>query len=225
MLKTESPLHQQNLSNIIEGCREESQQDRDKEKGFCYELFRRALKLKDNQAWEAVQKQYNKLVLKWLYQKSSRQSGNLEDLQQETWARFWRTLDPRAETITSKFTHVGALLNYLNRCAWAAVVDEQRRQKKQHLIEKQIQEQATSGSSLEHHIAENSEQTALLTRVQAWIEANVDDAHERLVLQLSYEQGLTPKQIAEQYPDDFPDAKSVHRVKERLLKRIRYQLT
>ena len=55
------------LAEIIRRCQEEARQTRDKEQGHCFELFQRALGDRQPGAWEAVQQQYQRRVLGWLY--------------------------------------------------------------------------------------------------------------------------------------------------------------
>ncbi len=57
-----------------------------------------------------------------------------------------------------------------------------------------------------------------------WIAENVTDPKERLILHFSFELNMPPAEIAEQHPDHFPDAQSVRRIKERVLKRARRAL-
>ncbi len=224
MVATDLPLSQHSLEFLIQGCRQESQSNWAEEAGYCFELFLRALVHKDDKAWQAIQVQYDRLVLKWLRAKVAENAAGLEDLRQETWARFWRTLNGKSETIAARFEHVGALLNYLNRCSLAAFVDEQRRQRKQELIQEKLRDVVPMNADGETYL-EKMERKELLSRVKAWITTEVDDVQEKLVLYLSYERGLTPMEIASQHPEHFTDAKTVRRVKERVLKRARYTLS
>ena len=78
--------------------------------------------------------------------------------------------------------------------------------------------------SAEETLTERLAQEQLLQRVRTWIQANVTDTQERLVLSLSYQMGLSPGEIAVRYPREFPDAQAVRRIKERILKRARRAL-
>jgi hypothetical protein len=82
----------------------------------------------------------------------------------------------------------------------------------------------TGQDSAEEAVTERLVQEQLLQRVRTWIQANVTDSQERLVLSLSYQAGLSPGEIADRYPQEFPDAQAVRRVKERILKRARRAL-
>jgi hypothetical protein len=73
----------------------------------------------------------------------------------------------------------------------------------------------------EQDLVERLEQEQLLQQIRVWIQSHVTDAEERQVLYLSYQVGLSPAQIADRYPDQFPEAQQVRRIKERILKRAR----
>ena len=106
------------IADIVLACRQESQQPRKEEKGHCFELFRRALDTHDELAWSALQEQYEGLIRGWLYATSVVPVSPqvIEDLLQETWMRFWRTLSQQSLSLDERFEHVGGLLNYLQRC-------------------------------------------------------------------------------------------------------------
>jgi len=48
------------------------------------------------------------------------------------------------------------------------------------------------------------------------------DNRERLVMHLSYEIGLLPSEIYTHFPQSFSSVDEVRRIKERVLKRLRY---
>ncbi len=57
--------------------------------------------------------------------------------------------------------------------------------------------------------------------IREWIEKNVTDPKEQIVLACSFETGMKPKEIYDRYPDMFANVQTVYRVKERILKRAR----
>lgn len=63
----EHSLRQLNLETVIEGCQAESARSRTQERGYGFELFRRALEEKEPGAWAAIDNQYKNLILHWLY--------------------------------------------------------------------------------------------------------------------------------------------------------------
>ena len=99
------------LAEIIRRCQEEARLARDKEQGHCFELFQRGLGDRQPGAWEAVQQQYHRLVLGWLYKTGNLAPDEVDDLAHDAWEKFWRSLSKRAGDLSARFQHVGALLN------------------------------------------------------------------------------------------------------------------
>lgn len=222
-------LRQLSLDTVIQECHAESRQERQRESGYCFELFRRALEEGDQAAWAAIAVQYRQLLLNWIYgyRAVTFTPDEAEATAHEALERFWRTLSARAPDITSHFAHVGALLKYLNQCVIATILDQQRRaQRRARLVERlqadaiALQPIASDTDTLERLC--RAEQVA---QVRQWVQTHVTDPHEQLVLRLSFEQALTPAQIAQQYPQQFADAQAVRRLKERILKRARRGLS
>lgn len=221
-------LHQLTLADLAAACNEESYQRR-KEEGYCFELFRRAIDDRVDDAWTAVREQYQALVLSWLHRSApgDLDDDEMQDLVQDTFTRFWRTLSRRHGLVAEQFAHVGGLLKYLQQCALTAVLDLRRRQEKQQRLQTAlnrsyaIETPSEAGSSADTRM----DQEALLLKVRRWMENNVTDPEEELVIHLTFELGLTPAEITSQYPRDFPNARAVRRAKERFLKRARRSLT
>ena len=218
-------VNNSSLQHIIIGCYQESQAQNQTEKGYCYELFRRALDLNDQEAWVALIEQYQNLINFWIRKGTTRSLDEdiLADLQQNTLERFWRTLSKKnAPQIKNKFNHVGAILKYLNKCAISSCVEWNRVQQRNQRIHEKLQ--TTTNISFTQNVIE--EKSSLMQRqshlqtVKDWLQtANLTD-EEQLLYRLSYRDGLKPSAIAKQYPAIFPTAKDVYRVKLRLIKRI-----
>jgi DNA-directed RNA polymerase specialized sigma24 family protein len=225
-MSTKNGLNRLNIDAIIEGCQAEATQPRDQESGYCFELFRRALEDEEPVAWLAIDAQYRQLLLRW-------GSDYAPDLPQEEIERivpdalpkFWQSLTKSTIPLINRFAHIGALLKYLKQCTLSVLIDYRRQlQRSERIIRKQLEiaEQALPISQEdEQDLVERLEQEQLLLQIRAWIQSHVTDAEERQVLYLSYQVGLSPAQIAARYPDQFPEAQQVRRIKERILKRAR----
>lgn len=213
------PLRGLSLDEIIQQCREEARRSREQEIGYCFELFRRALQGADEVAWAAVDHQYRPLVLTWIRHRAPDQADE-EDLAQESLHHFWRSLSPHAHHLGDRFSHVGHLLGYLKQCATTATLDYWRRIERQTRLQRTLElaESHEKLASLTHEA--DWEQADLLGRLRAWVDANVTDSQEKLVLSASFENGLSPADVARHYPQHFADVAEVRRVKERVLKRI-----
>jgi RNA polymerase sigma factor (sigma-70 family) len=179
----------------------------------CYELFRRALEDGDQAAWQALHDQYFRLVAHWLGS-----AAHEDDLIEETLARFWRTL--RGVKLARQFGSLGAVLTYLRKCALSVRLDLARRAARERLIELP-ETLADPAPPVDDVALEDIDRAAVQQALADWLQHHLRDADERLVVTLSYELGLSPAEIAQRHPDRFADAAEVHRVKERLLKRMR----
>ncbi|MEM7114419.1 MAG: hypothetical protein AAF614_18435 [Chloroflexota bacterium] len=226
MTKHQSHLHL-TTRQVAEACLDESQQDRAQEQGFCFELFQRAFDKKDGTAWEAIQLQYRKLIRQWL-QSTAKEVLTIEreeDLTQDTFHCFWKSVGKRTEPLADRFPHVGALLRYLRQCAYTAVIMEQRQEKKQRLLQDKLaqiaKDQATSQIALWEQEKETKTQIA---QIQQYISLQIEDPQEKRLLKLVYTLGLKPREIVERCPEEFATVKDVQRVKERVLKRMRRAL-
>ena len=218
------------LPQVIDHCADEAQRDRAAEIGYCFELFRRALEERLDGAWSAIEQQYGRLILTWLY-KSTAGAGldpeQAEELKIQALAKFWRSLTKRPMHLASRFDHVGALLRYLNQCAVTTVLDQRRKEQRHARLQEKLQKERNAlpyqpGPSQDSLDRVHREER--VAQVFAWFRREVSDPQEQLLLHLSFEQDMTPAQIADAYPDHFADVKEVRRIKERVLKRAKRAL-
>jgi hypothetical protein len=219
----EQSLHDVPLDDVIRGCRIESGQPRGQEKGYCFELFRRAVEEQEQDAWSALDAQYRNLVIRWLSDGSSALTREqVEEIAPETWSKFWRAQTNAGTPLSERFAHVGAVLKYLKQCTFSAVREYERRLWRRERIQQRLEVDGKVTTTLsEEDLLSRIDRERLLQRVRQWVETYVTDPQELRVLSLSYEQGLTPAEIADQYPHEFTDPQMVRRVKERVLKRAR----
>ena len=221
----ERSLHRMPLDNIIDGCQSESNQPRTQETGYCFELFRRALEEDEQEAWQAIDQQYKHLILHWIYSCSPQlPREEIEEIVPEALPKFWKVLTKSTIPMAERFAHVGAILSYLKQCAVSVLRDHERRLQRRERVKARLESAQQLGPyhlETEQELLTRIDQEKLLQLVRNWVKSYVTDPQEQQVLSLSFEVGLTPSQIAEQYPHDFPDVQTVRRIKERLLKRAR----
>ncbi len=224
----ERPLHQLNLDEIIQGCQVESNQPRDQETGYCFELFRRAFEEQEQAAWLAIDEQYRRLILHWVCDCSpclSRQE--VEEIAPQALPKFWQTLTKSSTPLAERFAHIGALLKYLKRCTISVFRERERRIQRRERIRQRLKstEQAIPAQiGSEEELLNRIDRGRLLQMVQKWVKTYVTDHQEQRILSLSYEYGLTPAEIVKHYPQEFPDTQTIRRIKERILKRARRAL-
>jgi hypothetical protein len=151
----------------------------------------------------------------------------VEEIAPEAWPKFWQALTRSGVPISERFAHVGAVLKYLKQCTISAFREYERRVWRREQIQQRLN---VDGRGMlaqiesEEDLLTRIDQERQLQKVQQWIETCVTDQQEQQVLSLSYEYGLTPAEIAARYPQEFPDAQTVRRLKERILKRARRAL-
>lgn len=219
-------MHHLSLAQIIQRCQQESTQTRQQEAGYCFELFRRAFEQLDTAAWEAIQQQYRRLLLNWVHtiSQGAISSEELEDIGQDTWLRFWRTLSRHTQPFSQRFPHIGAALNYLNQCVISAFLDYERKLQRQKQLYTLLIIEKKQGVQWDEQ-EETAEKTEQIHLVREWVVREVKDPQEKLLLSLSYEHNLSPTDIVSHYPTHFANAAEVYRVKERVLKRAKRALT
>lgn len=219
---------QLSIEEIIQGCQDEANRPRSQESGYCFELFRRALEEQEQAAWQAIDNQYRWLIRHWLHNYSAEISQEKADeIVPEALPKFWYALTHSAVPLTKRFSHIGAILNYLKQCTISVFQEYQRQHYRTERIKQHLE--TPHGAGLTHidqeeELLSRIEQGRLLQLVQNWIKTYVTDVQEQRVLSLSYEEGLTPTEIAQRYPCEFADVLTVRRVKERVLKRARRAL-
>jgi DNA-directed RNA polymerase specialized sigma24 family protein len=221
-------LHRLSTKAIIQGCQDESAQPRTQETGYCFELFRRALEEQAQDAWLAIDEQYRQLILRWGSDYApDLPRAEIEQVAPEALPKFWQSLTKSAVPLTRRFSHIGALLKYLKQCTMSVLYDYKRQLQRTERIRQRLESDdqiLPFYQETEQELATRIEQEQLLARVREWVQAHVTDEQERQVLYLSYQAGLSPAEIAARYPQDFPEAQCVRRIKERILKRARRAL-
>ncbi len=212
-----------NVHDLIQGCRNESKQPRQQEEGYCFELFRRAVEEGDEIAWQAIDEQYRNLIIRWLNDGSaSVPHEHVEEIAPETWSKFWRAQFNADMPLSDRFAHVGSILKYLKQCAVSVVKEYERQIWRRERIQQRVEGNGRLVVTFsEEELLSKIDRERLLQQIWHWIHTYVTDRQELQVLVLSYEHGLTPAEIARHYPQEFADAQTVRRLKERILKRAR----
>ena len=208
---------QLHLSEVSERCRQESARFRAGvrgEEGWCLELFRRALESSDEEAWNAIHAQYRDLIVQWAGGGSQGQ-----DLVGVVLAKFWRSLG--GVDLSRRFGHVGAVLAYLRKCAFSVRMDDERSQKRQERELALDEVRSLGGGDAQQAALKNLSLNDCYDALRRWLDENLQSEAEREVVHLSFELGLSPSEIAQRHPDRYDGVREVHRIKERVLKRIR----
>ncbi|MEA3396430.1 MAG: sigma factor [Chloroflexota bacterium] len=204
------------LNEVQQRCAQEQQSSSVTPPGwlsFCFELFRRALVERNAPAWAMICEQYHRLMLSWA-KRNPTHAGDVEDIVQEAWAKFWRAVTP---DIFSNFTGIGSVLSYLKRCVRSVRVDQTRAGVREERLWEALAISSREGdSSLERDVLTRDVHQQCLEHIYA----QLTDAAERRVVYLSFALDLKPAEIASRYPEHFAAAREVSRIKERVLRRL-----
>jgi RNA polymerase sigma factor (sigma-70 family) len=217
------------LENLICECEREALQSRIQEKGFCFELFRRALNETDAAAQEALVKQYTRLIQKWVTGYQPNLGEEFDDVVQDIWCKYWNYLVKKTQPrVSGQFTHVGEYLKYLKLCVRSVTLDHQRkvisRERRIWVEFSEVTEiylpTADRVETPEEHLDRMThEETVRLIRERC--EALLKEPRERRIFELLYDRGLKPKEVVTEHADEFPDLAEVQKLEERIVKRLR----
>jgi hypothetical protein len=208
------------LRELATRCREETQRflrGEPRDDAFCFEIFARAVALRDDDAWEAIMTQYRGIVLAYVGQHTAPSSMREPD---DYWVnrafqRFWTAVGPDR---FGQFPDLAALLKYLKMCVHSEVMDEVRARK------------AASVTSLDElgetaPAPNNSERSALgkLAGEQLWqaILHELQDEPEQVVAYLSFARDLKPAEIYDRHPRLYASVADVYRIKRNVIERLR----
>jgi hypothetical protein len=220
------------VGDLVAACRRETDRFRRAQPScdlYCFELFRRAICDRDQDAWEAVVTQYRGIVLTWVQRQGGAAVEDPDYWVNRAFDRFWTALRPERFAL---FEGLPRVLKYLQMCAATAVLDELRSQR------------ATPHESLDRLFATrpetarepvgmadppapgaDAEASAVerLTGQELWgaVAREVPDEGERTVLYCSFALGMKPSEIGERRPDLFPTVADVYRIKRNVLDRLR----
>jgi DNA-directed RNA polymerase specialized sigma24 family protein len=202
------------LGLLVQHCAAQSEryfQRQDSDPRYCYELLRRAIFERNQQAWTLFYNQYRPLVSSWVLRHPAFvQSG--EEVQffvNCAYEKFWAAMSP------AKFDHFAdlkSLLRYLQTCVHSVIVDQIRQAEHRSLPLTMEAVQVSSGSALDRTSREE---------FWRWLEARLHNEKERRVIYGSFFMELKPRELYAEFRQLFRDVGEVHRVKENVLARLR----
>jgi hypothetical protein len=200
---------------LSQGCREESERyrrSRSNDQGHCFELFRRAIVENNEEAWSAIHAQYWKLVAKWVNGPTDR----VDERVNIAFSKFWGSVP--ANDFRRNFASIGKVMAYLQMCAHSVKVDEGRPLAKEGVLSDLEELVLGEEDTMLIALGDKLQTKALFDYIK---EERLKNKQEELLFYLSFQIGLKPKQIAQQYPNDFATLKEVRRIKERIILRLR----
>lgn len=186
------------------------------------ELFRRAISMRDDDAWACIYQQYAPLVLTWITQHQSAapilvQEGS-DSMVNAAFAKFFQALTPAK---IEHFDSLAAILKYLKLCTHSTVADEVR-SRKVYLDEKTLE-------LSEHELATDDPADAVVSYISAqglWqiIQEELNGEDERILAELAFLHRMEPGEISSLHRQRFPSADDAYRLmlvlKNRLANRL-----
>ncbi len=178
-----------------------------------YQLFRRALVFRDEDAWRTLYARYQGLVTTWVRRHSgfAHASEPAEWLVNRAFEKMFVAID---EAKFGQFPDLPSLLRYLQMCAHSAVVDAVRRRERALLVED------PKGHSPPDPEAEAVERMAMQ---ELWevLESILVEERDRVLFHESFVNGTPPRELVRRRGDLFRSVEEVYNAKRTLLSRLR----
>jgi DNA-directed RNA polymerase specialized sigma24 family protein len=202
------------MGQLVQHCATQSEryfQRQDSDPRYCYELLRRAIFDRNQQAWTMFYNQYRPLVASWVLRHPAfMQSG--EEAQYFVncaYEKFWAAMSPAK---FNYFADLKSLLRYLQTCVHSVIVDQIRQAEYRALPLNIESAHGATGITLDHASREE---------FWRWLEARLHNDKERRVIYGSFFMELKPRELYAEFKQVFRDVGEVHRVKENVLARLR----
>lgn len=213
----ETKLQHMALEDLARKCAEETDlffTYHNYDSSYCLELFRRAVRNKDERALEVVITLYQPLVARWVDKHSGFLLINEEaqDFIAQAFERFWISFTPAK---FDKSQNLAAVLRYLQMCAHAAITDVWRKSRRIQLVQEMrddAQEFSQPESTPEDHL-QNDEFWQLIKK-------KLINTKEYMVVYASFSLALSPREILAEYPGLFRDIKEIYQFKANMLNRL-----
>ncbi|PDV99098.1 RNA polymerase sigma factor [Candidatus Chloroploca asiatica] len=212
-------LAEMDLMTLVRCCATESERfyrGQTHNTWYSYELFRRALVERDEQAWAQLYQHYSALVEGWIRRSGAFVSSgeSSEYFVVGAFTKFWRAIGP--ERFPS-FPTLAALLQYLQLCATSVVIDSVRAQSWSEMLPEE-----TLIYHHENRTAPDEEAVNRVDRQEFWrfIDEQLQSNVERIVIYSSFVLGLTPRAIYGQHGELFNSVNDVYNVKRNVLGRL-----
>jgi hypothetical protein len=180
-----------------------------------YELFRRAILTRDQEAWAMIYARYRLMMIAWASRCSAnRHTGEwADDIADHALARAWAALTPER---FAEFPTLPRLLGYLRTCVVTTAIDSARAQA--------ASWRASSAMSMGTSDAPEQSVLAAIERDELWrtVVALTTSSEERIVLVENMAYAFPPRTIQKRHPQIFPDVEAVYRVKRKLCLRLQH---
>lgn len=211
------------LAGLAHRCQQETAlffQYAESDERYCFELFRRAIKYKNEQAWDLVIRQYTPQVASWIrrHELSSIADESVDYFVNKAFFNFWRAFS-RDENKLNRFNSLKAILRYLQLCAHTALKEYvERRMNPGLTVSARYLDWESDDSANPAKEVEGSSQAE---RVWQYVLGRVKTEQERVIAEAYLIYAMKPREIYGAHTDAFADVDQVRRVKDNMLARLR----
>ena len=246
MSSEQNSLGRMPLFTIARLCEQETArfwQKRPHDPRYCYALWQRAIvdialneteeASSQSEAWAFLYRVYARQVRLWV--KGHRYFPELGmsdvDLADLVWEKMWVSFARDKEKF-DRFPQepkrgVPALLDYLKTCVRSVLIDELKRSSNDKPLDEVDNEVSMKLPSLEEirSFEESYQMKEKEDRFWACTVRRLKDDKEKIVIAAMFIEGLPPRKIALAYPQQFKSAQEVSRIKNRVMRRLKKDLS
>ena len=214
-------LQNMSMADLAQNCAEETElffSHHDYDSSSCFELFRRAIRNNNDDAWSVIRDQYQPLVARWVDRGLSKHSDfslaneEVQDFIAQAFERFWVSFTPEK---FDKSNSLAAILRYLQMCVNGAITDAWRKMR-------HLQVEQESGDEEQEYSEPKPTPEDILQADEFWqlIRQKSRNSKEYTVVYASFSLDLSPREILAEYPGLFSDIKEIYQHKANLLDRL-----
>ena len=177
---------------------------------YCLEIVRRAVKRRDEHAWEIFEEQSGSQVASWVRRHPGYEqcSESVDDLVRHAFEKLWTTFSSDLSKV-DRFTSYPRWMQYLQTCVHSVIVDALRSNRPF----KEIPEDLTVDGPPPPSVAGRE--------LWAYISGVLKDDQEKLVTEAYYLHGIEPQKLFEQFPSRFESVREIYRIRQNVLARLR----
>ena len=213
----ENEIQQMPVVELAQRCAQETQnffQKQRNETGYCFELFRRAIVRRDNEAWDAVYTQYKPQVERWVYRHPdfALVDEEAQDFTVQAFARFSKYFT-QDKLLKSK--SLAGVLSYLQMCVNGAILDCLRK-----IHHEQVEIDDTMETRMDLNPGSTPEELLQGEELWQFVKTRLKDQKEHIVVYASIVLDLTPRQILVEYRDVFRDTAEIYQCKANVFARL-----
>lgn len=207
------------LSEVTRRCHEETERFFRRlahDTQFCYELFRRALAQRNDDAFAELMRNYRGLVEGWVrhHPKFGMTNEDAELFATTAFERLWIAIPPAR---FARFPDLRSLLKYLQMAAHCSVADHLRSAEPALPLESDDPDAPVREPAAPEAALSTVERSEIWTAVLAELRTD----KERIVFHCCYALEMKPGEVYEAHPDVFGAVQEVYRTKQNVLERLR----